>query len=66
VFVTVGSPEASRTAIPNDVPRFASVELKDLQLTPTGLTHEKHVLVTLLAEGRTPFGERFTVTLVPK
>lgn len=66
VFVIVGSPESSRAAIPNDVPRFASVEIKDIQLAPVGLTQEKQVLITLLAEGRTPFGEKYTVTLVPK
>lgn len=66
VFIIVGSPESSRVPIPNDVPRFASVEVKDIQLTPVGLTQERQVLIALLAEDRTPFGEKFAVTLVPQ
>jgi len=57
---------ASRIAIPNDVPRFASVEIKDIQLVPAGVTKDTQVVITLFAEGRTPFGEKFAVTLVPK
>ncbi len=66
VFVIVGSLESSRTPIPNDVPHFASVGVEDIQLAPTGLTRETRTLITLLADGRTPFGEKFTLTLVPK
>ncbi len=66
VFVIVDSPETSRKAIPRDVPHFASVEIKDIQLAAAGVTKDTQVVITLLAEGRTPFGERFTLTLVPK
>lgn len=54
-----------RVPIPRDVPRFAAVTL-ECQLAPAGLTGPTEINLVMDAEGRTPFGERFRMTVEPE
>jgi hypothetical protein len=47
------------------VPHFATTEI-DITLAPAGLQESVNVTITLDAAGRTRFGERFTIRLVPR
>ncbi len=54
---------STRTAIPTPVPRHASVQLPEVALAPAGPSGDVAITLTFTAEGRTPFGERFELTI---
>jgi hypothetical protein len=55
----------SRAIIPARVPHLGSVTASDVSLAASGVKEPTEVTLSLLADGRTPFGEKFTVTLTP-
>ena len=61
VYVTA----LERTPLPSDVPPRRSVTVNGVILAPAGLKQPTEVTVSLLADGRTPFGEKYCITLAP-
>jgi hypothetical protein len=55
----------TRTPISADVAHLRSAVVKDVILAPAGLKSAVDVVVSFDAQDRTPFGERFTVRLLP-
>ncbi|HEX2951674.1 MAG TPA: hypothetical protein VHV83_19225 [Armatimonadota bacterium] len=55
-----------RNDIPAALARFAALKLDNVQLTTVAITAPTTVELSLLADGRTAFGERFTIKLQPK
>jgi len=67
VYVTVRMDDQEiRTALPEDVPHLGSVAMKEVVLAAAGLKSSTEVTLTFEAEGRTSFGEKFKLPLVPK
>ncbi|HNR36205.1 MAG TPA: hypothetical protein PKO36_13555, partial [Candidatus Hydrogenedentes bacterium] len=53
------------TPLPKPVARTETVTGLEAILAPEGLSHPQTVTLFFDARNRTPFGERFTVTLAP-
>lgn len=67
VYVTARMDDQEiRTALPEDVPHLSSVTIEEVVLAPAGLKGSALVTLTFDAEGRTGFGEKFKIALVPK
>jgi len=65
VYIIAEGKETIRTALHTNVKHLDSIELKDIEIAQSGLDAVTEITVTLSADGRTRFGERFTLTLVP-
>jgi len=51
--------------LPSAVPHLGSLAVSELHLAPAGLTEPTEVTITFEVKGRTPFGEKFRLTLIP-
>lgn len=65
VYVTVDGPDRLRTAVPAGVRHLDSVRMERVVLSSGGLKGPTDVTISLAADRRTAFGERFRVTLQP-
>jgi len=65
VCITATASETLKTALPRRVAHLATVTVENVTLAPPGLTEPTEVTLSLLAETRTPFGEKYRLTLVP-
>jgi hypothetical protein len=55
-----------RVPLMADAPRFGTAVFERVELSPGGLKASVTVTLTFEAAGRTPFGERFSLTLEPR
>ncbi len=62
VYVAAGD---TRIPLPSDVPHLDRATLDCVVLAPAGLKDATQIAVRLVADGRTPFGERYEITLAP-
>lgn len=62
--VVFGSPSRP-TSMPSAVPHLVSVRIDEVQLAPSGLKEPTTVTLTLEAAGRTRFGPKVGLTLIP-
>jgi len=51
--------------LPDAVPHLGSLTVREVPLALAGLTQPTEVTITFEAKGRTPFGEKFRLTLIP-
>jgi hypothetical protein len=65
VYVIAEGKEIIRTILHTNVKHLDSIEIKEIKLASVGLDVATEITVTLLAEGRTRFGEKFSLTLIP-
>lgn len=65
VFITVTAKDTTKTPLPERVAHFGTVSVEEIVLAPAGLKEPTEVTVSLIAEGRTPFGEKYNTRLVP-
>jgi hypothetical protein len=64
VYVTAAAAgQTTRKPLPKPVPHLGSVSIAETALVPPGLNQPTQITVTLLADGRTPFGGRFAVRI---
>jgi len=65
VYLTVQGSKILNTKLPSPVKHLKSIRINPVKLAPAGLKKPKKITVSLQAAGRTPFGEKFTLTLIP-
>jgi hypothetical protein len=51
--------------LPKPVPHLGSVSIPEAMLASPGLNQPTQITITLLADGRMPFGQKLSVTLLP-
>jgi len=66
VFVTVAGSVDRRTPIPASTPPRRAVTVDNVVLAETVSAAPQPVTLSLVADGRTPFGEKYTLTLAPR
>jgi hypothetical protein len=65
VYVVAEGKESIRTVLHTNVQHLDSIELNEVTIAPSGLDAITEVTITMLADGRTRFGERFSFILIP-
>ncbi|UCD29527.1 MAG: hypothetical protein JSV03_03335, partial [Planctomycetota bacterium] len=65
VYITALGPKEIRTKLTAPVKHHQSIKDEKVALAPPGLKKPTLVTLSLQADGRTPFGEKFTIKLVP-
>ncbi|MHC4444724.1 MAG: glycoside hydrolase 5 family protein [Planctomycetota bacterium] len=65
VYITARSSNVINTKLSSPVKHLQSIKGQKVALAPVGLADSIQVTISLMAEGRTPFGEKFTIQLVP-
>ena len=66
VFVTIVGPDSLQAPIPTNVPHLRSLTMDDIPLLPEMPTRPVKLILSFEARGRTPFGEKLVVELVPR
>jgi len=65
-YLVVKGEHEMRVPLMADAPRFGTAVFERVELSPGGLKASVTVTLTFEAAGRTPFGERFSLTLEPR
>jgi hypothetical protein len=65
VRLIVDGTQAAPVPIPRRVEHLQTIALDNLILAPAGLKQPTRITLSLKAENRSPFGERFSLTLIP-
>jgi hypothetical protein len=66
VYIVVNGRATARTPLPATVPHLGSIQIAGVVLASPGPREPTTVTMTLAAEGRTPFGPKVRLTLLPR
>jgi len=65
IYVVAQGASVAETPLPRSVEHLGSVEVPKVGLAPAGLGKPTEIVVSLTAKGRTGFGEKFRIALLP-